>query len=315
MAEENNENEKSNLRKIASVAILIVTAVLLAYYIYNNQSDFSQIRLTNPYLLIILVLFNILGIYFNSIMLNVLMEPFGIKLKKLESFGVSSISSFYNLIMPFRGGMAARAIYLKQKHEFPYVHFLATLSAIYVIIFFVGSISGLISMLYIYVYYKIFNLIIFSLFLGFFLFLSGIIVFSPKIPEPKNNILNKIAKVINGWHLIRKNKKVIMVVTFNTIFMLILGAIGTIISYYTIGVHISFFKALFIASIGSISVLVAITPGNIGIGDAIGIYSATVIGVGLTESVAANIIGRAVGFISILIVGPVFSWWLMKGRK
>lgn len=315
MAEESNETGKGNLRKILTIIILIVTIVLLSYYIYKNWSDFSQIRLVNPYLLIILIFFNILGIYFNSIVLNILMQPFGIKLRKLEAFGLSSITGFYNLIMPFRGGMAARAVYLKQKHEFPYVNFLATLSAIYVIVFFVGCIFGLISMLYIYIYYKIFNPIIFGLFLGFFLFLLGIIVFSPRMPEPKNRILKNIAKVINGWHLIRKNKKVIFIVSFNTVYLLIIGAIMTSTIYYTIGVHISFFKALFIASIGSISILVAITPGNLGIGDAIGIYSATVIGVGLTESVAANIIGRVAGIISILLVGPFFSWYLLKRKK
>jgi hypothetical protein len=40
-----------------------------------------------------------------------------------------------------------------------------------------------------------------------------------------------------------------------------------------------------------------------------------VIGVGLTESVAANIISRIAGFISILLVGPFFSWWLMKRKR
>jgi len=50
--------------------------------------------------------------------------------------------------------------------------------------------------------------------------------------------------------------------------------LSVIISYHIIGIDITFFKALFIASISSISILIAITPGNLGIGDAIGIFSA-----------------------------------------
>ena len=134
---------------------------------------------------------------------------FNLRLKFKEWFGLGIITNFYNFITPFRGGMAARAVYLKKKHGFAIIHFLATLSAIYIIIFFVGSLAGLISMLLIWHYYNLFTLSLFLLFLSILLFLLGIIIFSPKLPESRNKWLNRFIKVINGWRLIKDNKKTI----------------------------------------------------------------------------------------------------------
>jgi uncharacterized protein (TIRG00374 family) len=208
--------------------------------------------------------------------------------------------------------MAARAIYLKKKHKFPYVHFLATLSAIYVIIFLIGSLFGLISMFFIWLYYGLFNWIAFLLFDIIFLITMSIIILSPKLPESKNKWLNRFIKVINGWHLVKNNKKVIFTTALISLIQLVLGAVNTIILYSIFGIEIGFFKALFIAAIGSIAILVSLTPGNLGVGDAIAVFSAAVIGIGLTEAVAATILGRAVNLLIIFILGPIFSYILLK---
>lgn len=111
------------------------------------------------------------------------------------------------------------------------MHFLATLSAIYVIIFLIGSFVGLLSMFLIWFYYGLFNWIIFYLFLIIFIFLLLIIVFSPKFPESKNIWLNRFAKVINGWHLIKNNKKIIFATALISLIQLFLGAINNTYSH------------------------------------------------------------------------------------
>ena len=308
------------LKTPLSIFVMIVLAGLLAYYIYNHLSDFKTLfslafTPANILFLVLFVLISISNIFSNGILLDILTSAFGIKLKLRESFGLAMITRFYNYITPFHGGMAARAVYLKKKHKFPYVHFLATLSAIYVIIFLIGSLSGLISIFFIWLYYGLFNYIIFYLFLTIFVFLISIITFSPKLPEAKNKWTNRFTKVINGWHLIKNNKKIIFATALISLIQLFLGAINLIIIYSIFNIPLSFFKALFIASIGSIAILVSLTPGNLGVGDAIAIFSATIIGVGLTEAVAATILGRAISVLVLFTLGPIFSYFLLKKEK
>ena len=193
-------------KSLISGLILITILGFLIYYLKNNLKDFQQLAISNLMFLIPLIIIFLLGLYFNGMLLNILMRPFSIKLKNLEAFGLAIITNFYNLITPFRGGAAARAYYLKKKYKFPYVNFLATLSAIYLLIFLISAIIGLITLLIIKSKYNLFNLPIFLLFSMIIITLLTITIFSPKLKERENKWLNRFIKIINGWHLIKNNK-------------------------------------------------------------------------------------------------------------
>jgi uncharacterized membrane protein YbhN (UPF0104 family) len=170
-------------------------------------------------------------------------------------------------------------------------------------------------MFFIWLNYGLFNQLIFILFSAVFLFLSLIIIFSPKLPESRNRWFNRFIKVINGWHLIKNNKRIILATVLISSIQVIFVAINTTIFYSVFNIELSFFKALFIASVSSIAILVSITPGNLGLGDAINVFSATIIGVGLTGAVAAIVLGRAINLLITFILGPIFSYILMKQKN
>ncbi|MDO8460593.1 MAG: lysylphosphatidylglycerol synthase transmembrane domain-containing protein [Nanoarchaeota archaeon] len=304
-----------NAKKAISIIVLIVTLGLFIYYIYRNFGDFKAMSVVSPLWIIVLGVIFALNLYMNGYLLDTLMRPFGVKLKFKESFGLATLTNFYNMITPFRGGMAARAVYLKKKHDFTYVDFLATLSAIYVVIFLVGSVAGLVSMFAIWRLYGVFNWVIFSLFAGIFVVLLGIVAFSPRFPEGSNKWGRRIVKVVNGWHLIKNNRKIIFVTAVVAGVQLILGTFGNMVAYHVFGIQLEFWKALFISAVSSLSILVAVTPGNLGVGDAISVFSANLVGVGLTEAVAATVLGRAVNLLVIFILGPIFSWVLLREKS
>ncbi len=253
--------------------------------------------------------------FLSGILLDILVSIFGVKLKIKESFGLAITTKFYNYITPFRGGMVARAFYLKNKYSFSYIDFLATWGAIYLIIFLVSGLAGLVSIFFIWRNYGLFNQLIFILFSVIVLLTSLIIIFSPKLPENKNRWINRFIKVINGWHLIKNNKKIIFTTFLIGLVQLVLSAINFMILYSIFNIELSFFKALFIAAISSIAILISITPGNLGVGDAINVFSATIIGIGLTEAVAATVLGRSISLLIVFILGPIFSYILMNSKN
>ena len=301
-------------KPLISTIVIIAIILFLINYIKNNIESFKQLTITNPLYLIPLIILFIIFLYTNGIILKVLMKPFNINIKTKEAFGLATITNFYNLITPLRGGAAARAVYLKKKHNFAYVNFLATLSAIYIIIFLISSLTGIISMLFILNKYQLFNKLIFALLSIITIVLLSIIIFSPKQKEVKNKWLNRFIKVINGWHLIKNDKKIIITTAIASIIQVAIATTQYLIVYHMFGIDIGITKALFISAISNLAILVAITPGNLGIGDAINVFSANIIGIPLTEAIAATILIRVVNLVIILILGPIFTYYLLKNE-
>ena len=157
-------------KKILSISIFLILLIFFINYIIKNKGSFSTIKIVNPIFLIILIFLFLITTFLTAILNNELMKALGLKMKISESFGLSIITGFYNLITPFRGGMAVRAVYLKKKYNFAYVYFLATLSAVYILIFFVSSILGLISTWFIFKKTGFISIPILILLGGMFLF-------------------------------------------------------------------------------------------------------------------------------------------------
>ena len=122
-----------------------------------------------------------------------------------EWFGLSAITVMGNHMTPFRGGVAARALYLKKVHKFPYTSFLTTMGASYILRFFIYGILGVVLSLIISKYYNFFNEIIFwilvMLTIGSFI---AIIMF-PIFKQTRNKFLNNLIKILNEWSIMRKN--------------------------------------------------------------------------------------------------------------
>ena len=303
------------LKPIISLSLLLVIAILFGYYISQHISDFKALRLVNPIFIVILGVITLLSSTFNGMITDKLVSAFGIKLKFKEWFGLSVVTTFYNIITPFRGGMAARAVYLKKKHNFPYTDFLASLAGTYTMSFLIAGFFGLISIYFLYVQMKIFNPIILAFFLAFFIPLLAVVISSPKFPETKSKLINKFIRVMNGWHLIHKNRKLVLTVAVIASIQLFIGAFGAIASYYIFGIHISLAQAIFISCFGTFGILISITPAGLGIQEAVSVFSALVIGITPTQAISVAILNRAVTMIIMFVLGPIFSYILLKSHK
>lgn len=306
-----------NLKKLISLTIFAVVIALFAYYIFRNFDDFKSVALVNPLWLIPLFFTSLIISYSNGLVVKYQSEPFNIRLKFKEWFGLSIITTLYNTITPFRGGLLAKATYLKEKHNFSYMNSLATISGIYVINFFAASFIGLVTLLILYLKYQIFNIIILLILLGFFIPTLILILFAPKIPETRYKLINKFIQVANGWHIVRKQGKIVTYLSLITVFQLVINAVTLMISYHIFNIGLPFDKALFLVSISSFGILLAITPSGLGIAEAIAVFTGLIIGIAPAQSLSVAILGRVVGAIYIFILGPIFSYILLRehGKK
>ena len=302
------------IRGILSFGILLVLIVLAVLYLERNFEDFSELRFVSPMIILALILLFIFGYFLIGLTTKQLIKPLKINLGYFESFALSIVTGFYNLITPLRGGMAVRAVYLKKKHNFSYTNFFSSLSASYVLIFLSAGIMGLLSSGIIYLKEDIFSPIVSLIFLGVSLSLLFVIIFSPRMNEGKGFILDKIAKILNGWYLIRKDRGLLFFITIISIFQLLLSSLMLYLEFYVFGIEISFVKALFLSSIGLLGLIIAITPAGLGIQEAVAVFSASTIGISPVESLSVALLGRGVSVIVLFVLGSIFSWVLMRKR-
>lgn len=307
-----NKNKSQRLKKIVSLSVLALIVIFFVFYLKNNISDFKQLSISNPFYLVLLIGLFVLGHCILGLVLKLFLQPFQIFLENKEAFYISVANGFYNHITPFRGGAAARAVYLKEKHGLLYVHFLATFSANFILVFLVSSFTGIIATLWIYSSEGIFSWMLFCVFLGVFVPLLLIVIFSPKLKESPHKWLNRFIQVINGWHMIKNNRKIIALVFLLLLIFLLTWTLSTQYKYLALGILISFPKCMFLASVHVLSLLISITPANLGISEAITVFSATTIGITPIQSLSASILGRLVGFVVLFSLGPIFTHLLVK---
>jgi len=297
-------------KRVIGITFLIICLFLFGYYFFNNLSEFKSIRIVDIYYLI----YFFLALSFNLLLLGWVNKyhliPFNIKLSFKEWFGLAAVTSFYNVITPFKGGLAVRAAYLKKKRGLNYAHFLSSLAALAIIMFIAPCILGLISLGLLYYFYGIFNWIVFIIFLiSFFVFLSVFIM--PKI-NSSNKIIVKLNQSIEGWHEIRKNKNVLIKIFLINIFQIVLSVFAVIFAYKVFGIQLSFIVALFLVCLGNLGGIISLTPANLGFAEAIGVFSAFVVGISPVYSISVSILWRIVHFCIIGILGPLYSYILLK---
>ena len=162
------QEKKEFVRKFISYALLAIILSFFVYYIYTHFSDFKVLLNINPLWIIPIVIISLLSTIVNGIIFKNIMIPFHVNLKPKEWYGLSVVTSFYNLITPFRGGAVARAIYLKKHHSFSYTNFIATMLGVYVIQFFIITLVGMINLYFVYKYHDVFSLPVFLIHYYFF---------------------------------------------------------------------------------------------------------------------------------------------------
>ena len=102
---------------------------------------------------------------------------------------------------------------------------------------------------------------------------------------------------------------------FLSFLQLIVGTLILKLIFDILGIPITFLKLLLVASIGSISSFISLTPGNLGITDLVQIVSIQIVGVGVTDAVATTLLWRVINLLLIFVLGPMFSYILLRKLK
>lgn len=303
------------IKKYISPALTTIFIVVFIYYFIQNKEDFTKLQEVSIFALILLGFLKILFIYINGLFTKIVLEAFNKEMSNQESFKLSLLSAIGNYFAPFQGGTGIRGIYLKKNFNLPYSHFMSITAGYYVIVFLVSAITGLIGSTYIHNKYSLFSE---KLYIIFALILIGAVIATfvklPRFIKDKtlsSPIAKRILKIINlifdGWEKINSDKTLLYKLIGINITNFLIAGIVMYIEFYALGLTISIAGVAIYVSLSTLSSLISLTPGSIGIKEIIFILFANVIAVTETDILQVSLIDRGVVF---FVLGA--SFLLMK---
>jgi len=295
---------------------LIITTVafiaLISVYINFQRDLLEYLKNVNftilAYLMIIAILFQIT----TGLILREVASKFNIILNLKEWLGLPFVTAMGNYVTPFSGGMIARASYLKYRHRFPYAQFVSVLGASYLVYFWVAGIAGAITLMLTLERSQLYwELILFFLavmvIISFFSMLPGI-----KIPG-SNWLTVSLNNAIDGWIFIKRDPLLLGKLAIYTLANILLNGLSFWLAFVALADFSLSFGIIFLISLfSSFSILLKITPGNLGISEAVITLSSGILGVGAGLGLLAALVIRAVSLILIFTLGPVFSFLLAR---
>lgn len=305
-------------KKFLSIALTIFIILVFLWYFFSNIEDFKQLSTINPIYVILLMLIDIAFIVLNGIFMRLAVLLFGKKINITESVRVSLISTAGNFFATAGSGLGLRAIYLKKRHGLAYSDYMSILLCNYIILFFVCSVLGLLALFSVKenISENSMVLAVFMLSLLSISFLSLFIRMKPsdeKIQEKGakwvNTLLEIMRRVSDGWRLILQNKKIMLGLVAIVLSNTTLAIIGSYLVLGSINITIPFSSLVLFSVLGLLSIFINITPGNLGIKEAIYIAFSATIGLTTSEILSVALIDRAVLFFVIIVL------WLAFGRN
>lgn len=235
-----------------------------------------------------------------------------VHLKHYEWIGLSFVTPLGNYIAPFSGGMLFRAGYLKLKHNLSLTKFTILLAANYLLAFWCVAITGPISSYYLitqsaYIPWQV------PFFFGC-IALSLMILKSLPLPGFSSRywVIKKIGEGTDGLKVLGQDKILFIRIVLYIFLNVIANGLSFYVAFRSIGFDIFFSQALIISLIAVFSLLINITPANLGIQEAVISFASSTLKVGVGEGLVVALITRAATMILVFTLGPYFFYSLSK---
>lgn len=289
--------------------ILVITAAFIIF-IHRNAKEIKEALKIRPSFLLYIILLNLANKVFVGLKTRKVIGGFGVRLKIKEWLGASIITNFYNYLAP-KSGTALTAVYFKNKHGINYKKYLSVLIITTVITILTCGIAGILASIYAYSTALINNTAFFVIFAGMILG-SGVLLCMPSMRLPDKGVFDKINKVLEGWHILRKNIKMVFFLAFLDIGIIFVIALRYYIIFKMLSINTSLVNCMLLSPFNIIFHFATFIPGGYGVKEAVVGLMAKLTNIGFATGVLATLGDRVIVMLFAFITGPIFSLLLFK---
>ena len=300
-------------RKI-SVVILLAIITLIVIYVAWRREEFELIKHLEKRFLFHQSILTVLVICVNGYITKIFLALFDIEIKPKEWFGLAVLTAMGNYVTPFRGGMALKGIYLKRRLEFPYSTFASTMAASYILSFLCAGILGTATLILILKLYGTIQWTLLVFFCAASATMMGIIMLSPTIENSQNRFTLILKNTFDGWNRIKGNTALVIKVSSLIVLNYVIISARLYYGYRMLQVDLGILPVFLVSFIMGFSILIAVTPGSLGIQEAAIGFTSKLVGAEFSSGIMVSGILRAVDIVVVLALGPIFMHLLIKKR-
>lgn len=293
------------------LALLVILTAVLGYVLFSREA-FADLRITRWELVPVLAGLHLAFLAVNGLSLKVSLEIFSMPLKPTEWFSVSVITTLGSYVASGAGGMALRAAFLKRKFALSYTQFASLLTASYLLNFMLAAVLGLgtCAAYYVEVGFWRWGL------LEFFVAVGGgallVTVFRPSFSFATRRVRELVSGIYEGWDILYRHPRVLgkvgLLLTVNFLLQMVMVVVG----FAMFAIPLPLLPALLMAVLLSFSILLSLTPANLGIQEGIGALLSHLVGYGFHQGLAVMVVLRAVSMLTTFAVGPFCSYFLLR---
>jgi len=309
--------KNKKIRKIISWTLTILAVIFFSWYLYDNRDIFVHLKRIRSVDILLIALLQPINIVINGIINKWIIDSIDQKIAPLDAIMLQFANNFVNRFIS-QGGTVYRSAYLKMQYDFPISKFLASIGGIYIIGIMANASIGILLMLFFLVRDRIFSIVMFVVFAALLLYMIILLVLKPKIKSDRW-LWKKLNQVIEGWNRIKGNRVLFLKIFLFSAVSLLNSSIIVYIAYHALDVDIRFMNSFFYSTISSLSNIINLTPGGLGINEAILMFSSDVIGLPSDIILLGSLMLRAISMITILSLGGVsyiiLNFRLQKPRK
>ena len=291
--------------------VFVLMLALLGLFIVREKELASAFLRVRPISFALLFLIQCLFNAVSGLVLRELSLFFGVRLNSTEWYGLPAVTTMGNYLTPASGGLVARALYLKQRYGLSYPRFLSLLSSGYLINFLVISVAGI----FIVIGGHSHDTQVLPL-AFFFLAVCTVILFllhrPVPMPDGEGRIRQILRDVVSSWPLMKSNPVLLGKLIVLSLVNILLGGSSLWLAFDALGYPIPGLDAILVNLLQAFSLLISITPGNLGVQEIVVSLSSGLLGHGLGAGLLAALLIRVVTVLFILSHGPLFSYLLSK---
>lgn len=310
--------------KFLNKFVTIFVIGLFIWYIRENPGFFDAILAAPLIPVVIVVIMKVLRTANSGLFIKRTVEAYDKKIPNIESFYIAMLSTLGNFFGPYLGGAGVRAVYLKKKYNLSYTKFGSTLSGFYIINFFVNSALGLLALFAIHAEFGQYSILIYLVFVGWLVStlilaevknLNPLLSFTKKRARFMGRIVNRLNEIVLGWRMVRDNKKLFMSLNRLTVWGFLISMVMGYFEFVAIGVKPSIAALALYTSLSALSLLLSVTPGSIGIREAILLFSSGLMGLTNEQVIQISIIDRAVTFFLLFVMYIIFKVYKVYEKR
>jgi uncharacterized membrane protein YbhN (UPF0104 family) len=300
------------IKKFLQYVILIAALILIYWYLSKNSSLFIHLQRVTLSDFLILLFLRFLLLLLNGLTLKAYAAKYMVNLHTREWVGLSFVTALGNYISPFSGGMLFRAGYLKIKHHLSLTRFTILLISNYMLFFWGVALTGFTSSMYL-ISQKVYMPWQIPFFFGTITLFLISLKYIP-VPDLSSRlwIIKKMSEATAGLKIIIQDKKLLTRIIIYTFLNILASGLSFYVAYRSIGIDILFTQAILISIIAVFSLLLNITPANLGVHEGMVSLASSALKVGGGEGLIVALIIRAVTMILVFTFGPLFMYILSR---